>query len=187
MDHKIKPTATRIGISSTWSTITYYNSLLEDKFIKTVVKKVLLKFKILTSEISIKKLSDYYIIVFCFFPLNFKKEDTYKKSYNSNSNSNTNSEPKSYQFNYRLFSFLKGILEQTLGKRIYFRAVRVPSFVSNSEILASWIQLKLKKKPKTHKTLIYKVLREWQITVVNPSTETSYQKSESLSESSSKN
>lgn len=183
MDHKIKPTATRIGISSTWSTITYYNSLLEDKFIKTVVKKVLLKFKILTSEISIKKLSDYYIIVFCFFPLNFKKEDTYKKSYNSN----YNSEPKSYQFNYRLFSFLKGILEQTLGKRIYFRAVRVPSFVSNSEILASWIQLKLKKKPKTHKTLIYKVLREWQITVVNPSTESSYQKSESLSESSSKN
>lgn len=157
MDHKIKPTATRIGISSTWSTLTYYNSILEDKFIKTIITKVLLKFKILTSDISIKKLSDYYIIVFCFYPLNNNPRtfSTYKNEENI------------VEINYRLFSFLKGILEQSLGKRIYFRIVRAPSFVSNSEILASWIQLKLKKSPKMHKSIVFKVLKEWQQTVVN--------------------
>lgn len=158
MDHKIKPTATRIGISTTWSTISYYNSLLEDKFINLIIKKILLKFKILTSEISIKKLSDFYIIVFCYYPLKSSSNKYFKPPFSLQ-----------HRALFRLFSFIKGILEQSLGKRIYFKAVQVPSFVTNAEILASWIQLELIKKPKLHKTIVFKVLKEWNLNILRHS------------------
>lgn len=139
MDHKIKPTATRIGVVNTWSTISYYNNLIEDIFISGIVKKMLLKFNILTSKIAIKKLPDYYIITyFCYF---------------NSAITNRN--------RYRIISIIKGILEKYIQKRIYFQVVQVPSIINNAEILAEWIQLELMKTPKLHKAILKKVLKEY--------------------------
>lgn len=151
MDHKIKPNLPRIGISFTWPTISYYNSLLEDRFLTTIIKQIFLKFKILTSEISIKKLSNYYIFVFTYYPLIQPSTNKAKGKI------------RIKKVEGRVFSFIKGILEQSLGKRVYFRVVQAPSFISNAEILASWVQLNLLKKPKMHKSIVFKVLREWQL------------------------
>ncbi len=140
MDHKIKPTATRIGIVNTWPTISYYNNILEDKFIIGIIKKILLKYKLLTSNITIKKLSEYYIITFFYYPLNKIQNNKIK---------------------YRGFSMIKGIIEKYLNKRVYFQIVELPSIVNNAEILASWIELELIKTPKLHKSIVKRVLKEY--------------------------
>jgi hypothetical protein len=140
MDHKIKPTATRIGVVNTWSTLSYYNYILEDKFITSIIKKILLKFKLLTSNITIKKLSEYYIITFFYYPL---------------------TKVHSNKIKYRIFSIIKGILEQFLNKKIYFQIIELPSMINNAEITACWIELELLNSPKLHKSIFKRVLKEY--------------------------
>lgn len=139
MDHKIKPTATRIGIVNTWSTISYKNSIEEDKIIIGIIKKILLKSKFLISNVTIKKLPEYYIISYLYYPIS----------------------QEGYRIKYRVMSIIKGILQKYLNKRIYLQVVEVPSIITNAEILAGWIEEELKKTPKLHKSIFKTVIKEY--------------------------
>ncbi len=140
MAHKLKPSATRIAIQETWSTISYYNFILEDKFITSLIHNIFLNYNLLTSKIIIKKLNNFYIITFFY--------------YSNHSNIDI-------QSIYRIISFTKFILQSFLGKTIYFQIIELPSIIHNADILSNWINLELIKNPKLHKNILKRVLKEF--------------------------
>jgi len=73
-----------------------------------------LKSKFLISNVTIKKLPEYYIISYLYYPIS----------------------QQGYRIKYRVMSIIKGILQKYLNKRIYLQVVEVPSIITNAEILA---------------------------------------------------
>lgn len=139
MGHKSNPIGLRVAIQRNWETISYYNKIEEDNFLRDIIKKLWIKEEILISKIKIHKTDTYYKIKFIYYTIEEKTK---------------------YKINY-LVSFTKRIIEKYLNKHVYVEIVEIPTYVINEEILAEWIKRKMKEKGENERKIMKTVFKEY--------------------------
>jgi hypothetical protein len=92
----------------------YYIS--QEIFIRKLIPEILKKAKYLTSEIIIKRLPEYYHIIFLYYRIHQKDRFSSKTSY----------------FIY----LMKFIIEYLFNIRVYIHAIEIPNYTMNAKILS---------------------------------------------------